>query len=57
MKPVELKNILIKAWVENGVIRCCSQMCTDDCPRFTSCEDVNVDIFPRKKKIPTERGN
>ena len=29
----------VKIWIENGVIRCCSQVCTEvSCPRFDECE-------------------
>lgn len=36
-----------RAWIENGVIRCCSQMCeagSKPCPRIGFCKVVEVEI-------------
>lgn len=35
----------VKVWIENSVIRCCSQVCTEaSCPRFNECETVIIKI-------------
>lgn len=35
----------VKICIENGVIRCCSQVCTEvSCPRFDECETMTIKI-------------
>ena len=35
-----------KIWIdEKGGIACCSQKCTEDCPRYDECENVEIKII------------
>jgi len=35
-----------KIWIdEKGEIACCSQKCTEDCPRYDECENVEIKII------------
>lgn len=49
-----MNNRITRAWIdEDEVIRCLSQVCTDDCPRIKTCETVvSLSIL-----VDTERGN
>jgi len=34
---------IVKIWIENGIIKCASQVCTkDSCPRFNLCQEVEI---------------
>ncbi|WPA89684.1 hypothetical protein [Neomoorella thermoacetica] len=39
-----------RIWVEDGVIRCCSQMCSG-CPRFNECQEVLLEIRPTTEDL------
>lgn len=43
-----------RAWIEDGAIRCCSQMCEVGgvpCPRVEKCEIFDVQISKRKRGV------
>lgn len=45
IEKLDMQNFKVKAWIDdNETIRCCSQVCTDDCPRFNLCEDLVIKI-------------
>ena len=34
--------MLARIWLEEGKIRCCSQVCDEGCPRFSQCMECEV---------------
>ena len=38
-----------KILLKDDVIACCSQMCTETCPNFDSCEDCVIEIKEDKQ--------
>lgn len=30
--------MIVRAWIEDGTLRCASQVCAEDCPRWDRCE-------------------
>ena len=32
---------MIRYWYEDGLIKCLSELCTEDCPRFYDCQTMS----------------
>lgn len=41
-EPMYKKDKPIRIMIKDGLIACCSQMCTDECPNYNTCIVINT---------------
>ena len=40
--PMDKQDKPIRIMIRDGLIACCSQMCTDECPNYNTCVVINT---------------
>lgn len=41
-EPMDKKDKPVRIMIKDGLIACCSQMCTDECPNYNTCVVINT---------------